>query len=328
MKDVDLKNQIDGRNAAHDSIRSISGGVLTSLLLLLILSSSTLIEAQTPSMTPGEIYNQDLDPVLKSVEGLTIHDRIGNSLPLDSVVRLDTGEQVVLGELLKSKRPVILNLVYFSCPMLCNLVVEGLIKSVAHCGLEIGADFDVLTVSIDPRDSAKDARNRKTLLIGALEEEAILSGVDVSKARAGWHFVTGKKNSLKATADAVGFDYAWNDYNEEYAHGAGIFIVSPDGVLTQTIQGIEFDPQTLRLALVESSQGKVGNWLDQIVLTCFVYDPSKAQYGPVALKVMRLGGLGTVVGFGGYLLHLWSRKNRNENPGEIALGTQREQSQS
>ncbi|HIO66239.1 MAG TPA: SCO family protein, partial [Planctomycetes bacterium] len=270
--------------------RLTPGGASSASVLLALLMSATLM-GQTPSVSPGLNYNQDLDPVLKSIEGLTIHDQLGEQLPLDQIIRRESGEQTTFGKLFESGRPVILNPVYFSCPMLCNLVVEGLVESVAQCGLEIGIDFDVITLSIDPRDSARDARNRESLLVKALEESAVLSGADVSKARDGWHFVTGQEPSLRAIADSVGFEYRWNDFNNEYAHGAGIFIVSPDAVLTQTIKGIEYDPQTLRLALVEASDGKVGNWLDDFVLTCFVYDPTKAQYGPAALKVMRLGGI-------------------------------------
>ena len=281
-------------------------GASSASVLLALLMSATLM-GQTPSMTPGQTYNQDLDPVLKSIDGLTIHDQLGNQLPLDQIVRRESGEQTTFGKLFKSDRPVILNPVYFSCPMLCNLVVEGLVESVAQCGLRIGIDFDVVTLSVDPRDSARDARNRESLLVEALEESAVLSGADVSKARDGWHFVTGQEPSLRAIADSVGFEYRWNDFNNEYAHGAAIFIVSPEGVLTQTIKGIEYDPQTLRLAMVEASDGKVGSWLDDFVLTCFVYDPTKAQYGPAALKVMRLGGILAVIGLAGFLFRLWRR---------------------
>lgn len=300
--------------------------VCASLLCLLVIVTGT-VAGQAPSVRPGDVLNPELDPVLKSIDGLTIHDRLGEKLPLDKVIRTESGEQVALGNLFQSKRPVILNPVYFSCPMLCNLVVEGLIESVASCGLKIGEDFEVLTLSIDPRDSAGDARNRENLLVKALEDAALLAGSDVSQARQGWHFVTGKKTELKAIADSVGFDYRWNDYNAEYAHGAGIFIVSPEGVLTQTVKGFSFEPQTLRLALVEASDGKIGSWLDDIVLTCFVYDPSKAQYGPAALKVMRLGGIIAVLGIGGFLFQLW-RRDRQNGDSLVAADSQREQSQS
>ena len=273
-----------------------------SCLLLLVCSP---LLGQFPSVAPGEYVDPELDPVLRSIDGLTIHDRLGKRLPVERVVRTESGERVSVGDLFASKRPVILNPVYFSCPMLCNLVVEGLIDSVAACGLKIGEDFDVITLSIDPRDSAADARNRERLLVEALEDAAVLTESDVSGAREGWKFITGQEADLKAIANAVGFEYRWNDFNKEYAHGAGIFILSPDAVLTRTIKGINYEPQTLRLALVEASAGKVGSWLDDIVLTCFVYDPSKAQYGPGALKLMRLGGILTMVGLAGFLYVLW-----------------------
>ncbi|MDE0960040.1 MAG: SCO family protein [Planctomycetota bacterium] len=306
--------------------RSGMVALLGGLMLLLWLPMSLM--GQTPSVMPGEIYNQDLDPVLKSIDGLTIHDRLGQSIPLETVVRIESGEQASLKTVLDSGLPVILNPVYFSCPMLCNLVVEGLIESIAQCDLKMGQDFEVVTLSIDPRDSAKDARNREKLLIAALEESATLSGADVSGAESGWHFLTGRADALSAITDAVGFDYRWNDYNSEYAHGAGIFVISPDGILTQTLKGIEFEPQTLRLALVEASDGKVGSWLDEFILTCFVYDPTKAQYGPAALKMMRLGGVISVLGFGSYLLYSWMyswRRGGRDGDPVISADQQREQ---
>ncbi|MBT7130035.1 MAG: hypothetical protein HN891_04945, partial [Planctomycetes bacterium] len=166
----------------------VSRPVLKMLLLLILIQWISLpltVIGQTPSVTPGEIYNQDLDPVLKSIDGLTIHDRLGQQLPFETVVRTESAEQVSLGTVLDSGLPMIFNPVYFSCPMLCNLVVEGLIESVSQCGLKIGVDFEVVTISIDPRDSAKDARNRQKLLITALEESATLTGADVSGAEAG-----------------------------------------------------------------------------------------------------------------------------------------------
>ncbi|MGE4618180.1 MAG: SCO family protein [Planctomycetota bacterium] len=306
---------------------SDSSGWLLVALFLLSFAYPLPLCGQTPSVGPGEIINPEHDPVLKSIEGLTIHDRLGHKLPVDRMVFVESGERVALSKIFESKRPVILNPVYFSCPMLCNLVVEGLIDSVAATGLKIGVDFDVVTLSIDPRDTPIDARTRENLLIEALEEAALLSGADVSGARDGWSFITGQESDLKAIADSVGFEYRWNDFNNEYVHGAGVFIISPEGVLTQTIKGINYEPQTLRLALVEASDGKVGNWLDEFVLTCFVYDPTKAQYGPAALKVMRLGGGLFVLGLGGFLLRMWGRGPRGRQP-VIMTDLQREQSQS
>ena len=297
--------------------------LLLSVSCLLLLVCSPL-QGQFPSVAPGEIVNPELDPVLRSIEGLTIHDRLGQRLPVERAIRTESGERVSIGDLFASKRPVIFNPVYFSCPMLCNLVVEGLIDSVATCGLKIGEDFDVITLSIDPRDSAADARNRENLLVEALEDAAVLAESDVSGAREGWRFITGQEADLKAIADAVGFEYRWNDFNKEYAHGAGIFILSPDAVLTRTIKGISYEPQTLRLALVEASAGKVGSWFDDIVLTCFVYDPTKAQYGPAALKLMRLGGIVGMVVLGGFLFLLWRKGPRSGDP-LIMADPQREQ---
>lgn len=297
------------------------GILLTSVILL-----ATPLSAQSPAVGPGQLNKQEHDPVLKSIDGITIHDRLGSSVPLTGKIRRSNGDWVSLESILDSGLPVIFNPIYFSCPMLCNMVVENLLKSMAECDLVLGQDYEIVTMSIDPRDKPLDARNRKRALLEVFLEEAQLTGVSTETAEKGWHFLTGEEENLRPIADSVGFDYEWNTYNQEYAHGAGAFILSPEGVLTRTLQGIEFDPQTLRLALVEASDGKVGSWADQMILTCFVYDPEKARYGPEALLVMRLGGLVTVLGLGGFLMVLRRRDRLNSvSENDDSMDSQREQ---
>ena len=306
-------------------VRVLIWVMILAPLIFMVLPSSTL-EAQSPAVGPGQLNKQEHDPVLKSIEGITIHDRLGSTVPLEQKIRRSDGELVTFESILDSGLPVIFNPIYFSCPMLCNMVVENLIKSMAECDLVLGQDFEIVTMSIDPRDKALDARNRKRALVEVFREEAVLTGVSTESAEKGWHFITGEEENLRAIADSVGFDYEWNTYNQEYAHGAGAFVLSPAGVLTRTLQGLEFDPQTLRLALVEASDGKVGSWADQMILTCFVYDPEKARYGPEALLVMRLGGLVTVLGLGGFLLALRRRDRLNSiSENDDSMDSQREQ---
>ncbi len=315
----------------HGELRGVRSQMPTCLslwclsLLAATLMTSPGVFAQAPSVGPGELYNQENDPILKSIEGITIHDRLGSTVPLDQEVRQSDGDLVPLKSVLDSGLPVIFNPIYFSCPMLCNLVVENLIKSMAECDLVLGKDYEIVTMSIDPRDEALDARNRKRALLEVFREEATLTGVSTETAEAGWHFLTGDEKQLRPIADSVGFDYEWNTYTEEYAHGAGAFILSPEGVLTRTLLGIEFDPQTLRLALVEASNSKVGTWADAFILTCFVYDPGEGRYTPKALLVMRLGGLVTVIGLGGFLLALRRRDRQNSRSDEDPMDSQREQ---
>ena len=309
----------------HSTRSSLSCFLMVLGLILLPSVLSTPLFAQAPSVGPGQLYNQENDPVLKSIEEITIRDCLGNSVPLDQEVRRSDGEWVPLKSVLDSGLPVLFNPIYFSCPMLCNLVVENLIKSMAECDLVLGKDYEMVTLSIDPRDEALDARNRKRALVEVFREEAELTGISTESAEKGWHFLTGEEKQIRPIAESVGFDYEWNSYNEEYAHGAGAFILSPDGVLTRTLQGVEFDPQSLRLALVEASNGKVGTWADKLILTCFVYDPTKARYGPAALLVMRLGGLVTVLGLGGFLLVLRRKDRQNASSEADSIDSQREQ---
>ncbi|HIA26987.1 MAG TPA: SCO family protein [Planctomycetes bacterium] len=237
------------------------------------------------------------DPVLRSVEGIEISDRAGEKAPLDLVFRDQNGHQVRLGEIVDGSKPVVINFVYFACPMLCNLVFEGVVDSVEKSGLTLSEDFDVITMSIDPRDGFGDAHKRKKLLIGEYEERRELGGDGPSgeEIARGWHFLTGKEAQIRPFAEALGFEYRWNDFRGEYAHGAGIFLLTPEGTIARTLFGIAYEPQTFRLSLVEAADGKVGNALDRVLLLCFYYDPTLAQYGPAARNLMKLGGVVFVV---------------------------------
>jgi len=226
------------------------------------------------------------DPILREVEGIEIVEHLDAALPLDLQFLDETGRFVPLSQFFDGERPVVLNLAYFSCPMLCNLVVEGFVEAIDEMGWTLGEEFRVVTLSIDPRDTPAAARNRKDILVREFERPDAMTG---------WHLLTGHEKNIRAVAETVGFGYEWNAARSEYAHGAALILLTPDGRVSRYIYGVKFDPKVLRLSLVEASEGKVGSTVDKIFLLCFHYDPTTAQYGPVAMRMMQLGGGATVL---------------------------------
>lgn len=242
------------------------------------------------------------DPVLKSVEHIEITEHLDAALPLDLQFQDETGNFVPLGNYFDGEHPVVLNLAYFSCPMLCNLVVEGFLETLDQMQWKLGDEFQVLTVSIDPRDDAQGARRRKEALV---EDYGRPDAID------GWHFLTGREDNIRRVAETVGFGYEWNDYRQEYAHGAALILLTPDGRVSRYIYGIKYDPKTVRLSLVEASDGKVGSTFDKLFLLCYHYDPTIAQYGPMAFRMMQAGGVLTLFVLAGGILVLNRARRRS-----------------
>ena len=276
-----------------DPLRAVLGAVPCLVSLAVLFASS-----------PGSLSAQvgvD-DPVLKSVEHIEITEHLDAALPLDLQFQDETGNFVPLGDYFDGEHPVVLNLAYFSCPMLCNLVVEGFLETLDQMQWKLGDQFHVLTVSIDPRDDSQGARRRKEALV---EDYGRPDAID------GWHFLTGREENIRRVADTVGFGYDWNDYRQEYAHGAALILLTPDGRVSRYIYGIKFDPKVVRLSLVEASDGKVGSTFDKLFLLCYHYDPTIAQYGPMAYRMMQAGGILTLFVLGGGILVLNRARRRS-----------------
>ena len=213
----------------------------------------------------------------------------------------EEGRAVTLGQYFKDDKPVILTLVYFNCPMLCNMILNGLVEGMQGIKWTAGEDFRVVTVSIDPREKPELAREKKTNYIKQLGR---------ADAAAGWHFLTGERDDIKALAQAVGFGFRYDPDRMEYAHGAAIFLLSPDGKLTRYLYGIQFPPKQLELALVDAGQGKLGSAFDRFVLRCYHYDPASRKYGVYIWGIMRAGGVLTILLIGAMLFVFWRRERR------------------
>jgi protein SCO1/2 len=246
----------------------------------------------------GHVGADDTRPPL--LRGVGIEQRLGTRIPLDLRFRDSTDREVRLGDLFR-ERPVVLAFAYYECPMLCSLVLNGLAGTLGLLSLDAGRDFDVVTVSIDPGEGPSLATRKK---------DEILKRYDRPGAAAGWHFLTGDEDAIRRLADATGFHYAYDAARDEYAHAAAVLFLTPDGRIARYLQGVELPGRDVRLALVESSRGKIGTLTDQLLLLCYHYDPATGKYGRIALGSVRAGGILTVLGLGGFVFVMWRRERR------------------
>jgi protein SCO1/2 len=220
--------------------------------------------------------------------------------------------EVALGSFFTPGRPVILNLVYFNCPMLCNVFLDGFVGTLRDLDWTPGNEFEIVTVSIDPADDAAGATKKRAHYVERLGRP------DAAK---GWHFLTGDQASVRKLADAVGFSYRYMEDRKEYAHSAGLFVATPGGRISRVVTGVMFEPQTLRLALVEASDGRIGSPMDQLILFCFAYDHTAGRYGPAAMKIMRVGGLLTLLVLVGFLAANHRREARRHRAASAGAGS-------
>ena len=218
---------------------------------------------------------------------VTIEQRLDERLPLDLPFRDEAGRQVRLGDYFREGRPVLLSLVYYECPMLCNQILNGMVGSLEALRFTVGQEFEVVTVSFDARERPELAARKK---------ETYLRRYGRKGAEQGWHFLTGDEDSIKRLSEATGFKFVWDEKSEQFAHGSAIMVATPEGRLSHYFYGIEYAPKDLRLALVEASAGKIGSPVDKLILYCYHYNPTTGKYGPVIMNVIRLAGIVTVLG--------------------------------
>jgi protein SCO1 len=254
--------------------------VLSLLMLVFVLSSG----ARCTALAQGGLYggppsqsrqNTDLPAGLRDIG---IEQKLDEQVPLYLVFRDEGGREVHLHEYFGS-RPVILALVYYECPMLCNQVLNGLTTSLKAMSFNAGDDFEVLAVSFDPREAPTSA---------AAKKESYIERYNRPGAADGWHFLTGDQESIARLAEAVGFRYRWDAATNQFAHASGVMVLTPEGKLARYFYGIEYAPSNLRLGIVEASEGKVGSPVDQLVLYCYHYDPSTGKYGSVVMNILKL----------------------------------------
>ena len=251
----------------------------------MVLAASPHAQSPQAGMAP------DPGEPAKSMPGvlgrIRIDQRLNERVPLDIPFTDETGREIRLGELF-GKRPVILALVYYECPMLCTQVLNGLVSALGVMNFEPGREFDVVAVSFNPREGPGLASQKKA---------SYLERYGRPHTSAGWHFLTGKEDSIRKLTDAVGFRYEFDPEIQQYAHGAGIEVVTPQGVISKYFYGIEFSPRDIRLGLIEAAEDRIGTAIDDVLLFCYHYDPATGKYGAAVLRLVRISGVATVLGF-------------------------------
>ena len=262
--------------------------------LVVFLALTSLVSAQ--SMTGG-ILGPSASVRPPGLKNVGIEQRLNEQIPLGLTFRDETGKAVRLADYL-GKKPVILSLVYYRCPMLCSELLAGLESAVKVLKFDAGKEFDVLTVSFDPKDTPELATAKKA---------EILKRYNRAGAADGWHFLTGPQESIDALTKAAGFQYQYDPKTGQFAHSTAIMILTPEGRIAQYYYGVEFPPKDLRLGLIQASESKIGTLADQVVLYCYHYDPNTGKYSAIISRIIQLSGGLTILGIGAVLLLLFRR---------------------
>lgn len=266
-------------------LRGLCGSLAALVAAVFCLVGAGVATAQTAEQLPS-----------RELEKIDVTERLGEQVPTDLVFTNADGEQVQLEDYFEDGKPVVINLMYFGCPMLCQLSTQGLVDVLGRLEWTAGDEFNVLTVSFDPSEDHEFAARYREASIAALGRE---------EARDGWAFLTGEQESITALTESVGFGYEWLEDKGEFAHAAALIVVTPDGTVSRYLHGIQYDPTTLRRSLVEASNGQVGSITDQVLWRCLAYDPDSGEYILAAWTVLRIGGVLTFLALAAALGSLW-----------------------
>ena len=228
--------------------------------------------------------------------------KLGGQLPLDLVFRDEAGKDVKLSAYF-GKKPVILHLMYFECPMLCGMAIEGLLRSLRALSFDVGKEFDVVTVSFDPREGPELAKGKKANVVETYARPGAASG---------WHFLTGSEASIRALTKAVGFRYVWDAEQKQFAHATGVVLLTPGGKISRYFFGIEYSTKDLRLGLIDSGTEKIGSLTDQLLLMCYHYDPRVGRYTPAITRLLKAGAALTVIGLAAFIATMLRRERRRD----------------
>lgn len=240
-------------------------------------------------------------PLPKELEGVDITEHPGGRIALDTTFFDEDSQMVKIGDYFKAGRPVVLTLNYFECPMLCTLILNGLVTAMQGMDWTPGKEFEVVTVSFNPAEGPTLASRKKATYMESYGHPG---------TEQGWRFLTGSQESIHAITGAVGFHYRWNAETRQFMHQAAIFVLTPDGRLSRYLYGVAFDPGTVRMSLLEAAGGKIGSPLNQVVMYCYEYDPKTGSYSLAALRVMQIGVGLSALALAGVLSALWIRGRR------------------
>lgn len=292
-------------------MKRISAVLSSFWLKLFVVSLLTASLGGAALAQKTEHYNSPLyspktyDPSKKDPNGIPaalkkvgIEQKLNGQIPLDAVFKDENGKEVKLSNYFGKGRPVVLALVYYECPMLCNEVLNGLTGSLKGINFNAGEDFDVLAISFDPRENRKAdlAKNKK---------KSYVERYDRPGTENGWHFLTGEESEIEKVTKAVGYNYTFDEQTNQFAHAGGIMVATPEGKLSRYLYGIDYSPKDLKFAIMDSSKGNIGNPAEQLYLYCYHYDPATGTYGFAILNALRLMGIATLLGLGTMFFVFW-----------------------
>jgi protein SCO1/2 len=269
-------------------------GIRESRAAILIFLAGLLLIRPASAQTPPQ---QQLPPLVRDI-GIDQH--LNDQLPLDLMFRDESGNTIRLRDYF-GKRPVILTFAYYQCPMLCTLVLNGLLKAMRAMSLELGKDFEVVNISINPRETFTLAAGKKNTYV----KEYGRPGAEL-----GWHFLVGDEANIRQATEAAGYRYRYDEAYGQYAHASGIMILTPDGKFSKYFYGLEYSARDLRLGLVEAAAGQIGSPVDQILLFCYHYDPISGKYGLLVTKVVQVMGTTTILVLGAFIFVMLRRDRR------------------
>jgi len=253
-------------------------------------------------LAAGVVFAAD-QPLPEELEGVGIEEELGTQIDLDLTFIAEDGHPVALSEYFESGRPVVLNLVYYSCPMLCTLVLNGQTTTLREIPWTPGEEYEIVTISIDPRDTFALAREKKQLYLTNYERPA-----------PGWHFLVDHQGNAKKLAEQIGFHYRYDERIEQFAHAAAIMVLTGDGRMSRYLYGVRYPTRDIRLALTEASEGRIGSAVDRVLLFCYHYDPDSRSYALFATNIMRTGGALVMLILGVVLWRFWRRERPRLDP--------------
>ena len=273
------------------------------LVAVALFVAALLAPALAPRPAAAASEPMAPDSVVRNVK---IEQKLDAQVPLDLEFRDETGSPVRLAQYLKSGKPVVLSLVYYRCPGLCTMTLNGMSRAFKPLQFSAGKEFEVVTVSIDPKETPSLAAEKKAEYLRLYGRPG---------AESGWHFLTGDEAAVRRLADTVGFRYAYDPATDQYAHAAGIMVLTPTGRVARYFYGLEYSSRDLRWGLVEASENRIGSVADSVNLLCFAYDPTTGKYGVPVMRTLRAGAVVTVLTVGGFVCLMLRRDRRAATAG-------------
>jgi len=263
--------------------------VLAPAALAVMAGVSVLAQPTAPGLRPAPGPTANAMPA--ALQQVTFSQKLDAQLPLDATFKNEDGQTVRLGDYFGT-RPVVVAFVYYECPMLCNQILNGLVSGISVLDQTVGTDFDVVAISFDARETPVQAAAKKATYLDRYQRPG---------TERGWHFLTGDEATIRRVTDTAGFQFAWDAATQQFAHASGVIVTTPEGRLSRYLFGIEYPPRDLKFALMESSAGKIGSVVDQVLLYCYHYEPATGSYSLVAMNAVRMGGAVTMVALFGFV---------------------------